>query len=457
MLKLTQTSEICRMCRLFFFLFLLWMGLPAARAEAGIYYVSPTGSAPWTLSLCENTPCSAATAMKNAVAGDTVYFLSGRYNLVDNATDYKTPALNPNRSGTVTQPIVFRSLHPLGANFHGLGGSPTACTSTLIGANSRDHIVWEGFLLTAVDWSGTKSIYATARFQNAEGCAIKNCKLAGGIHHQGGATNKAGVFFEHARDLLIENNVFHGYLEADDNENNGAVFGYDSDHIYIKNNEIHGSTIGIRLKDNVDDSVVSYNYIYENHRGIYISNTNTDGACERNILHDNLISNNRYVGVDVPSNGIYRANDLVIHNNTIWGNNVVGVSLGQTDRGHYPVFYNNILKGSEQTLNVKGADNCLAACDHNLWAGPFRITTHQYEENETAYTTLGSWQVSRALEGGRNPGQGALERVPLVENWSGLFEHPSDFQLSPGSPGRRAGRDGEDMGADVLAVGVQKN
>ena len=41
---------------------------------AETYYVSPTGSAGWKESVSIETPCSAATAMKDAVAGDTVYF-----------------------------------------------------------------------------------------------------------------------------------------------------------------------------------------------------------------------------------------------------------------------------------------------------------------------------------------------------------------------------------------------
>lgn len=73
----------------------------------------------------------------------------------------------------------------------------------------------------------------------------------------------------------------------------------------------------------------------------------------------------------------------------------------------------------------------------------------------TNYTSIPAWQASGALVGGKNPGQGSLDCDPRFVNRSGKFESLADFRLVEDSPCRGAGRDGEDMGADVGRVGVR--
>lgn len=438
--------------RLVVFLFLTQI-LSEFAMGATQYYVSPNGTASWMSSMSKSSPCSAITAMNNAVSGDIVLFLDGQYDVIDDDGDYKEPALNPKNSGDAGSPIIFKSLNYHGANINGIGETSTSYSSTIVGSNNRNYITWDGFLLSARDKLNTKQIYATARFQNSTGCVIKNCKLIGGIHSKGGATNNAGVFFEFSKHLIIENNELYGYKESSNNENNGAINGYDSDHITIKNNNIFDSTIGIHFKDNIDDSLILNNFIFQNYMGIYISNTNTNGGCERVVIRNNIIAKNSFIGIEVPANGPYRANDLVVNDNTIYGNNVVALSIGETDTGHYPKVFNNIFFGSKETFNTKGYANQIAECDHNFWSGSFQIKTHQYENNETNYRTLSSWQTSGELDGGGNPGVGSLSGDPFFENQSGNFSQLSDYKLLSSSPAKRAGRNGGDMGADSSLVG----
>lgn len=425
-------------------------------AVAGEHYVSPSGTASWSQCTSSTNSCSATTAMTNAAAGDTVYFLDGKYE-VSQGSDYKTPALNPSQSGTSVSPIVFKSLNPLKANINGTGNNYTtasAYVSTIIGANGRNYIVWDGFLLTARDSANTKNIYATARFQASTGGVIKNCELVGGIHSQGGASNNAGVFFEASTYLIIENNKLHGYLESSNNINNTAIVGYDCSYVTVKNNDIYNSNIGIRFKDNIDDSIIENNYIHDNYMGIFISNDN-DGACERNTVRNNVIAKNSYEGIEVPANGVQKANDLVINNNTFYGNTSVAIEMGQTDPGHYPKIFNNIISGSIVSMNVKGVGNQIAECDHNQWTDSFKIVTHKYETNTVTYTNLATWQNSAQLEGGRNPGVGSLASNPLFANTSGSFNQLADFRLAINSSAKGAGRNSVDIGANIDLVIVK--
>src|SRR3989339_359977 len=82
---------------------------------AAVYYVSPTSvSTDWVAAQNISAPCSAATAMLNAVAGDTVYFRGGTYQLGPSAVPGQADigyhaTLEPANSGTSDNPITFQA------------------------------------------------------------------------------------------------------------------------------------------------------------------------------------------------------------------------------------------------------------------------------------------------------------------------------------------------------------
>ncbi len=63
------------------------------------HYVSPSGSASWSLCTNINTPCSLSTANSNAVAGDTVILRDGAY----------TITIAPSHNGTSGSPITYKA------------------------------------------------------------------------------------------------------------------------------------------------------------------------------------------------------------------------------------------------------------------------------------------------------------------------------------------------------------
>lgn len=432
------------------------------KCEAGVYYVSPNGTANWAACIVQNTPCSVSTAMSNAVAGDTVYFLDGIYKVTMTGS-YLVPVLTPSNSGTASNPITFKSLNQYGANIHGTGtsaplaqASASMYVSTMIGSYQKNYITWDGFKLTARNYNNTADIFAMARFQNTTGCKIINCELIGGTHSSGGAANSAGIFMENTTYLTIENNRIHGYKESSNNPNNGGIEGYDSSFITVTNNEIYDTTCGIHFKDNIDDSIINNNYIHHNYVGIVVRNINANGACERNTISNNVIANNSYEGIEIPHNGLERANYTTINNNTFYKNTSVAIEMGETNTGAHPKIYNNIISGSLVSLNIKGITNQIAECDHNQWTSTFKIVTHKYESNSKTYTSLASWQSSGELQNNGNPGVEDLASDPSFKNTSGGFNQLDDFHLSANSPCAGTGRNGMDIGADISQVGIRK-
>jgi hypothetical protein len=69
---------------------------------------------------------------------------------------------------------------------------------------------------------------------------------------------------------------------------------------------------------------------------------------------------------------------------------------------------------------------------------------------------LPAWQTSGQLAGGGNPGEGSLNSNPRFVNAGGKFGSVEDFRLAPDSPCRKAGRAGQDMGADIDLVGPRR-
>ena len=57
-------------------------------SQGATHYVSPDGNYSWVESININTACSYSTAMSNAIAGDTVYFRGGTYNLPGKVQPY---------------------------------------------------------------------------------------------------------------------------------------------------------------------------------------------------------------------------------------------------------------------------------------------------------------------------------------------------------------------------------
>ena len=426
---------------------------------AANYYVSPNGNATWPNCATQNNPCRASNTSKaflGAQAGDTVYFLDGIYSgLTYSEASYEYPAWNPQNSGTYASPIAFKSLNQYGAHLIGLNNQVKQHVN-MIGSMGRQYIVWDGFKMSAVDTSGNPSS-ATARFTNASGSAIRNCEIIG--HTVAWTDNREGVRIESSSNVLVENNIIHGYKSPDGNWNNAGTKQYYTNGVTFKNNEIFDNSVGMFPKNDTDNTTIINNYIHDNNKeGILISAGNEGAQGHGYTIANNIFANNAIFHIEYMNDGSFYLDDSVIHNNTFYGNvdSQVITYRSIVTAGYDPlVLYNNIFWGDTYPLRTVYNYSTIKEEDHNNFGGFTQIRLYDYGSNAATYSSLVAWKASGVLVGGGNPGEGSIAVNPQFVNSSGSMNQLSDFALASSSPCKGTGRNGADMGANVSLVGVE--
>jgi len=147
----------------------------------------------------------------------------------------------------------------------------------------------------------------------------------------------------------ITNNTFK-------NNNNGIHIFYGSDYVKIKNNDFYNNNIGVAVQGSNYNNI-SNNIFSNNNYGIYMWY-----VAENNIVYQNTISNNNYIGVSIESGGggnnnkifqnIINNNDLGIYffvstDNSIDDNYIVGNNLGIYIQGsRYTIIKGNAILDS---------------------------------------------------------------------------------------------------------------
>ncbi len=435
------------------------------------HYVSPTGSATWAKSTSISTPCSASTAMANAVADDIVYFRGGVYNVTyDGVGNWQAPGMYPAHSGTPGHYITFVAY---AGEVPKIVGTSNTESSMCFGPYNHNYIIFDGFESYGV--SGDGSITAggikvgsndytrgdPSTYRDSTGCIIRNCIAHGGTHIVGGGDNAPLIRIDGTTDLRVQNCKLYMYttddwISYDKGSNHTAVEIYYSTNVIIENCEIYNSPCALYNKTGAGPYITyRYNYIHDNYLGFF--NESTYYAQTYITIHDNVIVNNgNTTWINIAKPGNPANNDYwSIYNNTVYMNNTH--SCIGLDSTHYLNVYNNILINK----NASGYDfwssvttgNTISTEDHNQYGNNcFRIMKNP--SPATVYTSLTAWQVSTELIGGAHPGTGDLASDPKFVNSSGRLNTLADFALQSSSPCKGAGRNGVDMGANVGLVGV---
>ena len=425
--------------------FVFVSNLPAYSAT---YYVSPNGSATWGQALNTGTPSSAQTATTNAVAGDTVIFLDGTYNVGQQSLEYHTPILNPAHSGTSGNPITFQAESYLGVTLNGTvnPGSTDPDRANVIGAYKRDYIIWDGFKVTA----NSETKLATGRYDLANYCTFQNCEIVGASGAWGGSNNTEGFRIENANHITISNCIVHDFIETSNNHNVSGFKGYWTTYVTIENCEFYNCTNAIYPKNGNDNFVLKNTFIHDSYQAIFLGQDAGNGSTNVDV-YNNLIINCSYLPFEF-NNGSYVFTGVTFYNNTVydcpWGIRFIDTADMKT--------YNNIFHSTTKQITSAQCNTVLAECDHNQFGtSTFYINTHDYcSETEGLYNSLASWQASTELNGSKSPGVGSMASDPLFSNVSGNMNTIADFALADGSPCKGAGRNGIDMGADISLVGV---
>ena len=424
--------------------------------RAADYYVSPGGTASWSECTNINTPCSASTAMNNAVAGDTTHFRGGTYAVAGTPPSYHA-LLEPANNGTQSSPIVFKAYE---------GETPVIsvnCTASwnqcmVIGTNSKNYITWDGFILTT---SNGKTAGAFIGGQsNSTGAVFKNNTIIAGAAKVPNSDNVDITRMENTSRASYINNRVGGLKSVNravNTTNNSCLKMYFNDNATISNNEFYDCPTGISAKANLNDSVIRYNYFHDNYINMetHVYNVNIRNS-NNNVLDNNIFSSPGYLSLSIQAGDQGMARGWDIHNNTFYASSdstyAVQVTLGASPE---LTFYNNIIVGPRGDQFSTGQDtSTLVSMDHNQFGtGPIDIELRRYGNARALYNSLSSWKSSGELIGGGNPGSGALASNPLFMNHSGNMSQILDFQLAIGSPSKGTGRNGADMGANANLVG----
>ncbi len=432
------------------------------------HYMASDGSASWSNSTSIETPCSWQTAETNASAGDTVYLLSGTYDM-GCSSGWEVPIFNPTNSGTGDADedrIIFKKYS--GTVTVKMSSTCSALDSAggIIGTNNKSYITYDGFF---IDQTGTNSenhyVKKGLHIRESNGITVKNCTFTGTTAYADPLApndNAEGLRVEGSDNTKILNSYFSAYRSPIDNHNTSALKLYDNTNTTIANIEVTDCSEGLYLKRNNDGVDIYNSWIHDNFEGgllsIYSGNTSDDIAIYNNILANNTQGNFQ---IEDDGNSGNRTNDLTFYNNTLF-NSGYGAGSGQTGVGQGAKVYNNIFM-THSTNVYRSMYNAgyIAEFDHNCFYS-MDLKINRYGSNYNLYTSLSSWQSSGKLESNydagcgsnQNPGCGSLLQDPEFITATGARDTIAEFELDTGSPCIGTGRSSVDMGADVSSVGI---
>jgi len=427
-------------------------------SSADEYYVSPDASAAWPLCSDISQPCSATTAMVNAVAGDFVYFRGGTYNLYYDqsiAPEYYwyRGILNPTNSGAPDNPITFMAYPNETPVMNAHTDSRFTDIARAFGTGTAEYIVYDGFVIMADSGVRMGGMILTGHNlgRRALGLVVKNMVMNGGSTVITSTDNRDGLRIEMTSHALVQNSMLFNYRQVSNWPNTAAMKMYSNDNLTIENMEIFNSTAAIYMKSDVDNSVVRNNFLHDNARAV-LGYVYLDKSSDNNEVYNNVIVNNSMGGVGVTPEEAATADGWLIYNNTIH-NSAAGISAAT---GKWSIWNNIIVANTTRSIWRYG-QNILIKSDHNQYGDALNIITGGYTSNPSTYLSLSAWQASADLQGGGNPGQGSLSSDPMFANASGTLSELNDFRLLPASPSKGTGRLSADMGANIDAVGVGSN
>lgn len=408
-------------------------------SSADEYTVSPTGSALW--SQCNSkgsaTPCSAATAMANAEAGDVVYFRGGTYTPENTVTEYAWPAMYPANNGTSGNPITFIA-YP--------GETPVITDNTrggAFGCLNNQHIVWDGFSGTIVDWPNNENQLVSIWYSSY--CEIRNCDLKGIVkttHH-----NNALIFVHDSDHTTIENCRLHDNLGdftvADPGVNSTAVMSFHTSYTTMINNDFYNTTRGIFDKEDGHYNTYAYNHFYDDagtdkcKRGVWINSQGSAPSSNITIRYNVFSGCSEGVLFDGPNTSDY----VKIYNNVFYGDSVTdAAAIYSTDNTRDLEVYNNLIFNFRVHLRYYNLGNSLPdISDYNA----FNDTSSSYWNlnYSTNYQLIDNWRAAT------NRDTNSIIATPAATIVLPGGTDPDDYRLKAGSPAIGAGRGGIDMGA----------
>jgi PKD repeat protein len=413
-------------------LIILAILLASTGAWAKSLYVSTTGndSVTYADNSLSQPWLTVDKAIKNAQAGDIVYFRAGSYPI---PTVISTASAGNN--GTSGSPILFTRY----------GTEVVTWTSTIadtvikVGKNHH-HFEYLNFVHNpASDTSGEEGFFRSGYEEYSTGFQVKHCTFTMSKRgdNYGSVHLKAGADYVE----ITHNRITH--TSTSGSTNTAGIIAFGVNHFKINNNEIIGPPIGIYLKHanssvqaNVDGEVKN-NYAKTSTRYTFFSNFNWVE-----------ISNNIFDEVSGSSDGDFKLNEANGSpggdNNNIHHNLIKGGLYFSSDSGGAlnNTLKNNIFVGGKWNNHPYASISDNTTSDYNLYISGDCINRNRVLYTLTEWKAFRPTQDAHSLSG--NPTFVGGSSPTTIAGWA----------LATGSLGKGAGEGGADIGPDVTLIGV---
>ena len=374
-----------------------------------------------------NTPwTSPFKAWQQALAGDTVYFRGGTYNINEMIDTRSLGSAN----GTAEKPITFTNYN----NENVIFKSPL---------NVVFRIERNFNYINGINGEGGGIFWLVGKNNSAKNFKMTNC--TGKTIKPGGSPNYGYIVFQSDRANYgtVENCLFTG-PGAGLNDNTAGVFIFRSQGIKIRNCEFTAYPRAIFYKHTGINAptgmVFSGNYFHGNGQGIVSSGNYI--LIENNLLVGDqiLIGQGGGLGDDGQNNG---GDNNTIRHNTIYDSdiNLYYVTDGDGSGCKYNIIKDNVIM-NKLSLHKYSAVPHYTKLDYNLYPNGNVVI-----ENKIDYD-LYEW---------RNHNDSDAHSISGIPTFVG-GNSPSnirDYALAYNGIGKGAASDGKDMGIDFSAVGIK--
>ena len=249
-----------------------------------------------------------------------------------------------------------------------------------------------------------------------------------------------------ANNILIEDNILHGYQEG--GLGGAGVNIFQAGNITIKNNEIYSTqAYGILYKNGLNTTVTT---IFENNLIHNVTDIGIGSSRKDVIMRNNVIYNSLNMGIMIFEENascpyLVSTNNQIIHNTLV--NTAMGIKLDRSDSCIGAVgtlvkdnLIYNFTDASHRGLSIypyMSADTSNTTFDHNLiyspsFISPIRILGQYYSVPNQPLLGVGN-----------------IQSAPIF-----IDAQNHNYALQTYSPGYHIASDGKDMGADVSLIGT---
>jgi hypothetical protein len=340
-------------------------------------------------------------------------------------------AYQPRRSGTRERRIAYRAYPGAKPVFRG------PATWTMGHKGEISYVTYDGLRV-----EGVLRIQGESEDERTQGVIVENCELIGGGGKDDG--NWSALFAQWTEDLVVRNNTIRFERPAKSGHGQKGLSLFNARRARIENNRISGfPDEAIFDKEGGEENAYRRNWFESNRIHIKLSNQ----PDERGIYNVGSEVSGNLFRCDPEQGGIAlqvlsQATGWRVFQNTGIGCDAIEVrsKSGPASGGEV---WNNLWwhpkPGADWWASSHGDDREPAFMDYNLYTPGGRFLENNDSDGEREFERLAGWA---AVPHPQRYDQHSLEAEPWFRDYA-----MNDFRPIEESKARRAGRNGEDLGA----------